>query len=39
VQDTRWRSAVAASVLLALGSYFLFLRLGVPLPGGRLFAG
>jgi len=39
VQDTRWPSAIAASVLLALGSYFLFLRLGVPLPGGRLFAG
>jgi len=39
VQDTRWPFAVAASVLLALGSYFLFLELGVPLPGGRLFAG
>lgn len=39
VQDTRWPSAIAASVLLALGSYFLFLQLGVPLPGGRLFAG
>ena len=38
-QDTRWPSALVASVLLALGSYLLFLQLGVPLPGGGLFAG
>jgi hypothetical protein len=36
-QDTRWPPAVAASVLLSLGSYFLFVQLGVPLPAGRLF--
>lgn len=39
VQATRWRFAIAAALLLSLGSYFLFARLGVPLPGGRLFGG
>jgi len=39
VQRTRWPPALVASVLLSLGSYFLFLRIGVPLPPGWLFAG
>lgn len=37
VQDTRWSPAIVAGVLLSLGSYFLFLQLGIPLPVGRLF--
>ncbi len=39
VLGTRWVPGVAAAVLLALGSYFLFLKLGVPLPPGQLFGG
>ena len=36
VLGTRWLPGVAASVLLSLGSYFLFVKLGVPLPPGLL---
>jgi hypothetical protein len=39
VQATRWRFAVPAALLLSLGSYALFVRLGVPLPRGAVFGG
>ena len=39
VLGTRWMPGVVASVLLSLGSYLLFVKLGVPLPPGRLFGG
>ena len=39
VLGTRWVPGVVASVLLSLGSYLLFVKLGVPLPPGRLFGG
>jgi hypothetical protein len=39
VLGTRWGPGVAASVLLAVGSYLLFVKLGVPLPPGQIFGG
>lgn len=38
VLDTRWVPAVVASILLALGSFVLFVKLGVPLPTGQVFS-
>jgi putative tricarboxylic transport membrane protein len=35
--EARWVPGVAVSILLSLGSYLLFVKLGVPLPPGRLF--
>jgi hypothetical protein len=39
VLGTRWGPGVAASVVLAVGSYLLFVKLGVPLPLGQIFGG
>jgi hypothetical protein len=39
VLGTRWGPGVVASVVLALGSFLLFVKLGVPLPPGRIFGG
>ncbi len=39
VLGARWAPGVVASVLLSLGSFLLFVKLGVPLPPGRLFGG
>ena len=39
ILETRWLAGVAAGALLSLGSYALFVKLGVPLPPGRLFGG
>jgi Tripartite tricarboxylate transporter TctB family len=39
VLDTPWMPAVVVSVLLALGSFALFVKLGVPLPTGQVFGG
>ena len=37
VLGARWLPGVVASVLLSVGSYLLFVKLGVPLPLGQLF--
>ena len=37
VQKTRWLPAILVGVLLAAGSHLLFVKLGVPLPAGRIF--
>jgi hypothetical protein len=39
VLGTRWLPGVVAGALLSLGSYLLFVKLGVPLPAGALFGG
>ncbi len=39
VLGTRWVPCAAASAALSLGSYLLFVKLGVPLPLGQLFGG
>lgn len=39
VLGTRWGSGIVAGVVLSLGSYLLFQKLGVPLPQGQLFGG
>ena len=39
VLGSRWLPGVVASVLLSVGSYLLFVKLGVPLPPGQVFGG
>ena len=39
VLGTRWLPGVIGGALLSLGSYLLFVRLGVPLPPGQIFGG
>lgn len=39
VLGTRWVPGIVASLVLSLGSYFLFVKLGVPLPLGQIFGG
>ncbi|HYB74753.1 MAG TPA: tripartite tricarboxylate transporter TctB family protein [Candidatus Sulfotelmatobacter sp.] len=39
VLGTRWAPGIVVSVALAVGSYLLFVKLGVPLPLGQIFGG
>ncbi|MEK6712562.1 MAG: tripartite tricarboxylate transporter TctB family protein, partial [Nitrospinota bacterium] len=39
VLGTRWLPGIIGGALLSVGSYLLFVKLGVPLPPGQLFGG
>jgi hypothetical protein len=39
VLGTRWGPGIVVSVALAVGSFLLFVKLGVPLPLGQIFGG